>query len=178
MSNFGDQNFIKIASLTTANQTGRLQMGRGARHDPCALGKHGQTYFKKEGDGKTPNGRWRPVQCLYRPDRISRPKTALPTRPLKKNDGWCDAPHDRNYNRPVNWPYTASAEHLWRDDELYDIIIILNHNQRPRIQHRGSAIFMHVAKPGYPPTEGCLALAKPDLLRLLPHITPSTRIYI
>ena len=91
-------------------------------------------------------------------------------RAIRRHDGWCDAPADRNYNRPVRLPYAASAERLWREDELYDVVVILNYNVRPRSRGRGSAIFMHVARPGYAPTEGCIALARGHLLRLLERL--------
>jgi len=104
---------------------------------------------------------------LYRADRMKRPRTLLPVRPLDPDDGWCDAIGDRNYNRPVRLPYPAGAERLWREDGLYDIVVVLDYNDRPRARGRGSAIFMHVARPDYAPTEGCLALARAHLLRLL-----------
>lgn len=107
------------------------------------------------------------VQVLYRPDQGPRPSTRLPVRPIARHDGWCDAPVDRNYNRKVRLPYPASSERLWRDDRLYDIVVVLNHNQKPRRRYGGSAIFMHIARPGYSPTEGCIALSKPHMRRLL-----------
>jgi L,D-peptidoglycan transpeptidase YkuD (ErfK/YbiS/YcfS/YnhG family) len=134
---------------------------------PCALGRAGCRARKREGDGATPAGLWRLRAVLYRSDRVRRPRTHLPVRAIRQRDGWCDAPADRNYNRPVRHPYPASAERLWRTDALYDIVVVLDYNDRPRVRGRGSAIFMHVAKPGYAPTEGCIALARPHLLRLL-----------
>jgi L,D-peptidoglycan transpeptidase YkuD (ErfK/YbiS/YcfS/YnhG family) len=93
-------------------------------------------------------------------------------------DGWCDAATDRNYNRRVRHPYTASAETMWRTDTLYDTVVVLDCNRRPRIRGRGSAIFMHVARPGFLPTEGCIALRRPDLLRVLSHLRSGARIHI
>ena len=107
---------------------------------------------------------------LYRPDRMRRPRTPLPVRAIRRHDGWCDASADRNYNRPVRLPYPASAERLWREDALYDVVVVLDYNERPRVRGRGSAIFMHVARPGYAPTEGCIALARAHLLRLLERL--------
>jgi len=101
---------------------------------------------------------------------MRRPQTSLPVRAIRRHDGWCDASADRNYNRPVRLPYRASAEHLWREDELYDVVVVLTYNERPRVRGRGSAIFMHVARPGYAPTEGCIALARGHLLRLLERL--------
>jgi L,D-peptidoglycan transpeptidase YkuD (ErfK/YbiS/YcfS/YnhG family) len=112
-------------------------------------------------------GQWRMREVFYRRDRLPRPRTRLPLRPLAPDLGWCDAPQDRNYNRPVRYPYHASAERLWRNDRLYDLVIVLGYNDRPRVRGRGSAIFMHVAKPGYAPTEGCIAMRREHLARLL-----------
>jgi L,D-peptidoglycan transpeptidase YkuD (ErfK/YbiS/YcfS/YnhG family) len=137
---------------------------------PCALGRGGIVRRKREGDGGTPAGRWRLVEVRYRGDRVRRPRTALPARPLRREEGWCDEPRDRNYNRPVSHPYPASAERLWRDDGLYDLCVVLDYNRRPRVRGRGSAIFLHVARPGWAPTEGCVALTAADLARLLPRL--------
>ena len=101
---------------------------------------------------------------------MRRPRTHLPVRAIRLHDGWCDTPADRNYNRPVCLPYPASAERLWRADGLYDIVVVLDYNDRPRVRGRGSAIFMHVAKPGYAPTEGCIALARAHLQGLLAYV--------
>jgi L,D-peptidoglycan transpeptidase YkuD (ErfK/YbiS/YcfS/YnhG family) len=91
-------------------------------------------------------------------------------RPIQPSLGWCDAPGDRNYNRLVQWPYGASAERLWRNDRLYDLVVVLGFNDCPRVQGRGSAIFVHVARPGYAATEGCIALQRQHLIRLLKHV--------
>ncbi len=99
-------------------------------------------------------------------------------RRIAPDAGWCDALYDRNYNRPVRLPYPASAERMWREDRLYDLVIVLDHNQRPRRQGGGSAIFLHVARPGYGATEGCIALARPDLVRLLADIRPGSLIVV
>src|SRR5262249_32628148 len=127
----------------------------------------GLTHRKREGDGATPVGRFTIRQVLYRADRVGRPRGHLPARSLRFDDGWCDSPADRNYNRFVVHPYPASAERLWRDDALYDLIAVLGYNDRPRIRGRGSAIFLHVAQPGYGPTAGCIAVARSHLVRLL-----------
>ena len=137
---------------------------------PCALGRSGSRACKREGDGATPAGRWRMRAVLYRADRAHRPRTALPVMAIRPQDGWCDAPADRNYNRPVRHPYPASAERLWRSDGLYDIVVVLACNEQPRVRGRGSAIFRHVARTGYAPTEGCIALARPHLLKLLERV--------
>lgn len=178
MSNFGDLNVISLHSINRSKRVAKLQIGSSKRLIPCAIGRQGQTILKKEGDGKTPIGKWQPQKIYYRQDRIGRPISKLPINVIKKQYGWCDAPNDRNYNRPVTLPYKASTECLWRDDELYDLILVLNHNQTPRIKGKGSAIFIHVAKPGFPPTEGCIAIEKQALLRLLTYLDPLTKIII
>lgn len=114
----------------------------------------------------------------FRPDRARRPATGLPAAPIREHDGWCDAATDRNYNRPVHLPYAASAERMWRSDRLYDVLAVLGYNERPRSRGRGSAIFLHVAKPGLEPTEGCVALGLPDLLRVLAGLGPNAAIAI
>ncbi|MGE5500786.1 MAG: L,D-transpeptidase family protein [Ignavibacteriales bacterium] len=140
----------------------------------CALGPAGVSAAadKREGDGATPLGVWPMRRVLYRPDRGPAPQTALPVAPIDPKDGWCDDPRDPNYNRPVALPYPASCETMWREDELYDVVVILAHNDDPPFPGMGSAIFLHCAKPGYPPTQGCVALAKADLLELLAVAKP------
>ena len=145
---------------------------------PCALGRTGWRASKREGDGATPMGRWCLERVLYRPDRLQHPRTGLPMRALGPADGWCDAIGDRNYNRPVRHPYPASAEQLWRQDGLYDVVVVLACNTRPRVRGRGSAIFMHVATPAYTPTQGCIALARPHLLRLIERIGRRARVVV
>lgn len=154
-----------VLGLSAAATRGVVRLGGLAF--PCALGRSGRSVRKREGDGATPVGRWRLLGVLYRSDRGRCPSTRLPVRPIAPDDGWCDAPGDRNYNRPVRHPYPASAERLWREDGLYDIVVVLSHNVRPRVRGAGSAVFMHLARPGYRPTEGCIALKREHLLRLL-----------
>ena len=139
-----------------------------------ALGKNGviAQASKREGDGTTPVGRWPVRRVLYRADRGAAPETALPVRAVREEDGWCDAPGDPAYNRPVRLPYPGSAENLVRDDGLYDIIVILGHNDDPPVPGAGSAIFLHCARPDYGPTLGCVALAQADLRRVLKAMKP------
>ena len=150
----------------------------GTRHEPVALGRSGIRPNKREGDGATPRGRFRPVRVWWRADRDPRPRTLLGVRRIGPTDGWCEDPADRRYNRPISVPRMGSGDRLWRDDHLYDLLIELDHNTRPRIRGRGSAIFVHVARPGLRPTAGCVALAKPGLRRLVARIGPKTRITI
>lgn len=153
-------------------------LAAGNRRFRCALGRGGITLDKREGDGATPAGDFPLRQVLYRADRVSRPKTGLPVTAIAPDDGWCDAPGDRNYNRAVKHPYPASAERLWRDDGLYDLVVVVGYNDDPVQPRKGSAIFIHVAAADFTPTEGCVALAMPDLLALLQACGSSTRLLI
>ena len=150
----------------------------GALVFPVAIGRGGIKANKREGDGGTPRGAFRLRRLWWRADRLARPMTHLPVRRIRPDDGWCEDPADRAYNRPVLVPPGSNADRLWRQDRLYDLIIELDHNTRPRIAGRGSAVFVHVARPGFLPTAGCVAL-KPDALRrLLGRLGPDTRIVI
>jgi len=144
----------------------------------CALGKGGISAFKREGDGATPLGRMRLIHGWRRRRRDFAAPSSLPFRTIRRDDGWCDAPGDRNYNRPVRVPYRASHESLWRQDGFYDICIVMDWNIRPRRRGCGSAIFFHLARPGFLPTEGCIALKRTDMARLLPHLTAQTIIRV
>jgi L,D-peptidoglycan transpeptidase YkuD (ErfK/YbiS/YcfS/YnhG family) len=132
----------------------------------CALGRSGVTHMKREGDGATPAGRHRLLSLIVRPDRI-RPRSALPTRALRKTDGWCEDPNHGSYNRPIRLPSPAGHETMWRADGLYDVVGVLDWNVAPRVSRRGSAIFLHLARPGYGPTAGCIALNRRALGLLL-----------
>lgn len=140
----------------------------------AALGKSGviAESDKREGDKATPIGRWPVRRVLYRPDRGEAPVTDLPVRAIRADDGWCDAPEDAAYNRPVRLPYPASAESMMREDGLYDVVVILGHNDDPPVSGAGSAIFLHCARPDYGPTLGCVALAKTELLEVLKAMKP------
>ena len=140
----------------------------------CALGRAGVRACKREGDGATPRGCMALQGVYYNPARTRRPATALPVRAVRPNDGWCDAPDDRNYNRRVCHPYPVSAERLWRTDGLYDLIVVLDYNIKPRVRGFGSAIFLHVARPGFTATEGCVALKRSDLQKLLARLRPGS----
>ena len=153
-------------------------LGYGLLNWRCALGRSGICANKKEADGTTPKGAFQFRKVFYRSDKMRRPSTLLPVVPIERNMGWCDAPGDRNYNRAVRHPYPASAERLWRGDDVYDLVLVLSHNERPRVRGRGSAVFIHVARPGYKPTEGCVALKKSDLLKLLSRANRHSKIFI
>lgn len=145
---------------------------------PVALGRSGISANKREGDGATPCGSFRLMRLWWRADRESRPATRLPVRPIAADDAWCEDPADRRYNRPVKLAPGSGADRLRRDDQLYDLIIEIDHNTRPRVARRGSAVFIHVARPGLAPTAGCVAMPKARLRRLLKKLGPDTRILI
>jgi L,D-peptidoglycan transpeptidase YkuD (ErfK/YbiS/YcfS/YnhG family) len=144
----------------------------------CALGRGGIRPDKREGDGATPVGRFTLRRVLWRADRLDRPETGLPTQPIALDDGWCDDPADPAYNRPVKRPYPASHEALWREDGVYDVIVVMGHNDDPVVPGLGSAVFMHVARPDWDPTAGCVALPLADLLRLLKDCGPDTALTV
>ena len=138
----------------------------------CALGRSGVRIEKREGDGATPAGAWPLRRVLFRNDRLAAPVTRLAVQSLTPRDGWCDDAFDPAYNRPVALPYPARHEKLWRADGRYDVIVVLGHNDDPPVAGKGSAIFLHVAGEDFGPTEGCVALALSDLLRLLADCAP------
>jgi len=142
----------------------------------CALGAGGIRTVKHEGDGATPAGRYPLRRLFYRPDRLTRPKCPLPTVALARHDGWCDDPADPAYNRAVMLPYPASCESLWRDDAVYDLIVVVGHNDTPPIAGAGSAIFIHCTRPDFAPTAGCVAFARDDLLALLAALSPASAV--
>lgn len=143
-----------------------------------ALGRGGIKASKREGDGGTPAGRFHPVRLWWRRDRLPRPRTLLPVRGIGGNDAWCEDPADRRYNRQFRRSANEPGDRLRRNDNLYDMIIEIDHNTRPRVAGRGSAVFIHVARPGFAPTAGCVALRPRDLKTLLSHINSKTRILI
>ena len=164
----------RIIVRASRSDSSRGLLVAGALMVPSALGRSGVTRHKREGDGATPAGRLRFVSCRYRPDRVSRPDTWLPTAPIKPLDGWCDDPADRNYNRPVRLPYPAGHEVLWRQDTLYDILIVLDWNLLNPRPGAGSAIFFHLAAPGLAPTAGCIAVTLPAMRKILALSGPET----
>lgn len=138
---------------------------------PCALGRGGIKTIKREGDGATPLGQMRLIAGHFRKGRHFSPRSKLPLAVIREGDGWCDAPGDRNYNRPVKLPYPASAETMMRADRLYDCCIVLDYNIRPRRRGMGSAIFFHIARENFAPTEGCVAVSPQVMARLLPYLS-------
>ncbi|MCC7275591.1 MAG: L,D-transpeptidase family protein [Alphaproteobacteria bacterium] len=144
----------------------------------CALGRGGIRADKREGDGATPAGIFGLRRVLWRPDRGPPPVTPLPTAAVAPEDGWCDDPGHPDYNRPVLLPHPAGHERMWRDDALYDLVVVVGHNDAPVVPGAGSAIFVHVAREGYAPTEGCVALAAADLRWLLARTPIGARLCV
>lgn len=170
-----------LKTLRISPAIGRRRRGwlaAGSTLMPVALGRAGIRAHKREGDEATPRGRFRLMRLWLRADRVGRPRTQLAVRRIGPAHGWCDDPDDYRYNRPIRLPARCRHEALHRADALYDLVVELDHNARPRVRGRGSAIFLHVAQPGFAPTAGCIALRAADLRRLLARIGPKTKVLI
>jgi L,D-peptidoglycan transpeptidase YkuD (ErfK/YbiS/YcfS/YnhG family) len=167
---------VDLLVIPTDQHRGVLRCGDA--EFPCALGRAGVSADKREGDGATPAGEFALRRVLYRPDKFKKIETLLPIAALDRADGWCDDPADKFYNRQVRLPYRARCERLWRDDGLYDIIVVLGHNDQPVVSGMGSAIFLHVAQPDFAATEGCIALRLPDLLAVLRLAAPGDKLSV
>ncbi len=139
----------------------------GPERFQASIGARGIVRHKEEGDSGTPAGRLALRRVLYRADRVALPRCAVPTEPIARGDGWCDDPHHADYNCMIRLPLAARHEALWREDALYDVIGVLGWNDAPVVRGRGSAIFLHAARPDYRPTAGCIALAPADLIAVL-----------
>ena len=144
----------------------------------CALGKRGIGYKKKEGDLITPKGEYKIKFILYRKDRIGKIQSKIKKIIITRNIGWCDDPRSRNYNKIVKLPTDYKYEKLYRKENIYDVIIVLDYNMNPIIKNKGSAIFIHVAKKNYKSTEGCVALKKIHLLKILKSLKKSSKVKI
>lgn len=165
-----------IKTITVRSRPGKPAqglLGAGGSVFPCALGRGGISARKREGDGATPLGQMRLLAGYLREGRFAW-RSGLALRRITPTLGWCEVPGDRNYNRPVRIPYGASHERMLRDDHLYDACLVLDWNIRPRRRGCGSAIFLHLARPGFAPTEGCVAVERRVMLRLLPRLSPRT----
>jgi L,D-peptidoglycan transpeptidase YkuD (ErfK/YbiS/YcfS/YnhG family) len=168
--------FIRIKTRPGRRTQGWLFAG--GRTFRVALGRTGIKVSKREGDGGTPAGLFHPVRLWWRADRLPRPRTLLPVRRIAPDDAWCEDPTDRRYNCSFRRSANEPGDRLRRGDGLYDVIIEIDHNIRPRIAGRGSAVFIHVARDGFAPTAGCVGLQRPDLLALVSALTSKTRIEI
>lgn len=146
----------------------------GAQVIPCALGRSGMTRRKREGDGATPIGAFAFTGGQFRLDRIPRLNCSVPLAPIRPASGWCDDSSSPNYNRSVKLPSRHRHETLFRNDELYDMLFVIDYNARPRIAGAGSAIFFHVATADLSATEGCVAIRIADMRRLAPRLTRRT----
>ncbi len=167
---------MRVGHLPGQRALGRLIAGGIVV--PCALGPSGIVRNKREGDGATPAGVFRFREAFARTDRVVRPVTHLTVRSLARQDGWCDDVRHALYNQEVRKPFAGSHELLWRDDHLYDLVVVIDYNVGHPCKGRGSAIFLHVAAPGLTPTAGCVAIPRPALARLMSRLGPRTRIFI
>jgi L,D-peptidoglycan transpeptidase YkuD (ErfK/YbiS/YcfS/YnhG family) len=170
---------VTLLSVRAAYGATRGTLAVGERMRPCALGRAGLTDHKREGDGATPIGRFPLRRLFYRPDREALPATGLPALPLAEDLGWCDDPAEPSlYNRLVRLPFAAGHERMWREDGLYDLVVEIGYNDAPPRPGAGSAIFLHLARPDWAPTEGCVAMERADLLAVLAAIGPESLIDI
>ena len=144
----------------------------------CALGKYGINEKKKEGDKITPRGTYKVLNVYYRKDRIKKISSKFKLIKIQKNMGWCDDPDSKNYNQLIKIPTKFSYEKLFKSENTYDLIMVLNYNMRPIIKNKGSAIFIHVAKKNYKKTAGCIALKKKHLINLIQKINKRTKVVI
>ena len=144
----------------------------------CAIGKRGITYKKLEGDSKTPAGIFKLNSIFYRKDRITKIKTNLPKKVIKKNMGWCDDSNSKFYNKQIKFPFNFGAEKLWLRENIYDIFITINYNIKNVIKKKGSGIFLHIAKKNYMPTKGCVGISKKDMNLLISKINIKTKLRI
>jgi L,D-peptidoglycan transpeptidase YkuD (ErfK/YbiS/YcfS/YnhG family) len=170
--------FGTICVRTAPGRRTRGWLTAGPHAIPVALGRGGIVANKREGDGGTPRGTFHPVRLWWRADRNPRPATPLAVRRIRPVDTWCEDPADRRYNRPVEVAQGRAGDRLRRDDHLYDFIVEIDHNTRPRIAGRGSAVFLHLARPGLAPTAGCVAMPRGRLRQLLKNLGRRTRIII
>jgi L,D-peptidoglycan transpeptidase YkuD (ErfK/YbiS/YcfS/YnhG family) len=183
---------LTALALTPAQAGERLRVRRirgdawvltvGDKAYPCAVGRAGVAPRgeKREGDGRTPSGAFAMRGLYYRPDKVQKALLPEAWKPLalQPDDGWCDDPQDPRYNRPVKLPFAPSHEDLWREDDVYDLLVPLGYNDDPVVPGSGSAIFFHVARPGYEPTAGCVAVTRAHFLEILARTRPGDRMRI
>ena len=145
---------------------------------PCAIGREGLTKNKIEGDLKTPVGKFRFKKIYYRADKLGKIIFNIPSQIILKDDGWCDDPKSKFYNQYIQFPFDGSAERLYREDDLYDILCVVNYNTDPIVPGKGSAIFLHISKPNFKGTEGCVAIEKSNMIKLAKNIDSKTEMLI
>jgi L,D-peptidoglycan transpeptidase YkuD (ErfK/YbiS/YcfS/YnhG family) len=168
--------YLHIRARSERQVEGRLHIGHLVF--PCIIGRSGRGRIKREGDGKTPVGLFDLRQGFYREDRGFRPAPALELRQMTKSDGWCEVPASAFYNRHVKLPFRDGHETMWRNDEAYDIVFSTSHNERPRVKGSGSAIFFHLTREGSNVTAGCVAVSKPDMLKILKLCGPKVKLAV
>lgn len=173
-----DRPLPAIRIKAAAGNPSRGWLTAGGYSIPVALGRGGIKANKREGDGGTPRGTFRPRQLWWRADRYPRPRTFLPVRAIGPDDAWCEDPQSRHYNRPVHRNSASGGDRLKRDDHLYDFIVEIDHNSYPRVYGRGSAVFLHLAREHFGPTSGCVSMTRSAMLRLLARVGPTTKIVI
>ena len=173
-----DRPLAAISVRAAAGNPRRGWLTAGGQAVPVALGRGGIMANKREGDGGTPRGTFRPRQLWWRADRHPRPRTFLAVRAIGPEDAWCEAPASRHYNQPIRLERDRSGDRLRRDDHLYDFIIEIDHNSSPRVAGRGSAVFLHLARENFAPTAGCVSMTRSAMLRLLARLGPETKIVI
>jgi L,D-peptidoglycan transpeptidase YkuD (ErfK/YbiS/YcfS/YnhG family) len=173
-----DRPVSAIRIRAAAGDPRRGWLTAGGQTIPVALGRGGIRANKREGDGGTPKGTFRPRQLWWRADRHPRPRTFLPVRAIGPEDAWCEDPASRHYNQPIRLKRDRGGDRLQRNDHLYDFIIEIDHNSSPRIAGRGSAVFLHLARENFGPTAGCVSMTKSAMLRLLARLGPETKIVI
>ena len=168
-------------TLTVQADSGETSLGwaiLGERRWRCTMGAGGVREDKVEGDAATPAGSYPLRRIYFRNDRLVLPKVRLPARPIAEHDGWCDDPRSSTYNKLVRIPNEWSHEKMWREDGLYDLVVVIGYNDDPPEGEWGSAIFLHIARDDYAPTQGCVAFKRDDLLELVTLIGPETRINV
>lgn len=179
-------NFRNVAKTDLAQVIVRRKPGQKTRaivqagplRFQAAIGRSGITSLKREGDGATPRATMRMLNGFFRADNHRMVKTRLPLKSIRADTLWCDAPKHPAYNRLVRAPFTASHEQMKRKDRLYDVCLVMDWNIKTRKRGCGSAIFFHIARPDYAHTEGCIAISPADMRRLLPHLSPLTKVIV
>lgn len=169
-------NSLRVYAINPRATRGILKLGELTF--PCSLGRSGARHIKREGDGASPKGAWQVRRLFYRADRIMRPRTGLNPLVMRTHDGWCETVGDRNYNRLVRIPYATAHETMQRADHLYDVVVELSHNERPRVQGHGSAVFFHLRRPDGGSTAGCIAVSLRDMRMILARVGRKTKLVI